>query len=138
VNRVQSLAFTNLDPEIAMKTVVNARSAATRSVVAAAFITLAFAASAGAARAAQPSYPLTKVVSYADLDLNAESGAKVLYIRPRAAATEVCTPLESIDLTQRRIWQGCVNKAVASAVMQVNKATVTALHNVNVSRARAG
>ena len=73
--------------------------------------------------------PLTKVVAYGDLNLETEAGAKVLYSRLRNAAKDVCAPLESRGMRPRRIWQNCFDNAVTTAVVQVNKTRVTALHN---------
>jgi UrcA family protein len=98
------------------------------SMLAVGLFALVFAANGVAALAAEPSQPLTKIVHYGDLNLDSEQGAKVLYARLRGAAREVCSPLESIDLTQQRKWNACFNNAVANAVGQVDKTTVSALH----------
>jgi UrcA family protein len=121
-----------------MKTVIKAPNASTPALLAATFAALACTAHAGTVQAAPPSPPLTKVVSYAGLDLYAQSDAKVLYTRIRSAAKQVCAPLESIELTLRRSWQSCVNEAVASAVQHVNAPTLTALHEVSRNHPSAG
>jgi UrcA family protein len=121
-----------------MNIVTKARSASIVSAIAATVIALAGVANGGAAQAAEPSQPLTKTVTYGDLNLNSEQGAKVLYARLRHAASDVCYPLGNIELTRRRQWQSCIDNAVASAVQKVNSPLVTALHNVNASRPSAG
>src|ERR1700722_1287353 len=78
------------------------------------------------------SEPLTKKITYNDLDANTEAGAKLLYARLRFAARDVCTPYESSELNRRRTWETCVNNALTSAVRQINKPTVTALHSMSV------
>jgi UrcA family protein len=82
---------------------------------------------AHATGAGQPD-PLTTVVAYEDLNVDTTAGAKALYSRLRAAAKEVCAPLEGRHL-RRSLWQGCFDNAVTAAVVQVNKTRVTALHN---------
>jgi hypothetical protein len=50
----------------------------------------------------------------------------------------VCFPLDGRNFTEKKLWQGCFDKAVASAVVQVNKARVTALHNQIVNHTTKG
>lgn len=106
-----------------MKTATQLNS--TASMLAAGLFALICVAS-GAALAAEPSQPLTKIVHYGDLNLDSEQGAKVLYARLRGAARDVCIPLESVKMTHQ--WQNCFDNAVANAVRQINKTTVSALH----------
>jgi UrcA family protein len=96
---------------------------------------VAFAAGIGTAFADQSSDVLRTKVSYGDLDLNSQQGAKVLYARLRFAARQVCIPLESIELDRQHAWHECVDNALNSAVASVNKASVTALHNQAGTRA---
>jgi UrcA family protein len=86
------------------------------------------------ALAAEPTQALTKIVHYGDLNLDSEQGAKVLYARLRSAARQVCSPLQSIDLSLQRQWEVCFNNAIANAVGEVNKTTVSALHAQMVYR----
>jgi UrcA family protein len=139
VNRDLPDEFIKLNQEIAMKVATNARSATLPSMIAAALVAIACAANAGTAQASEPGQPpLTKKVAYGDLNLNNEQDAKVLYHRLRFAAREVCTPFESGELDLRRIWQTCVDHAVASAVAQINRPMVTIVHNRSVNRSSAG
>jgi UrcA family protein len=107
-------------------------------MIAAALVALVCAASASTTRAWEPGEPLTKKVPYGDLDLQTEQGANTLYKRLRIAADEVCAPYQSIDLARRIAWQTCVDRAVTSAVEQVNRPMVTAVHNRTVNRSTTG
>jgi len=121
-----------------MKIATHAHSAALPSMIAAALVAIACAAGAPTAQASEPGQPLTKKVAYGDLNLDSEQGAKTLYARLRSAAREVCTPFESIELARRIVRQACVDHAVTSAVGQINRPTVTAVHNRSVNRSSAG
>jgi UrcA family protein len=70
----------------------------------------------------------TRIVRYADLNLNAADGARVLFRRIKFAAAEVCEPLNGRALAQHVIWQKCYERALADAVSQVNQPRVTALY----------
>jgi UrcA family protein len=95
--------------------------------------TLVFAA-ASSALAAEPSDRLTKRVTFGDLNLESQEGAKVLYARLRFAAREVCSPLESRELSHGSAWKACFNDAMESAVAKINKPLVSALHNQSAGR----
>jgi UrcA family protein len=96
------------------------------SIVAASLITLGFAAGASAADDIEQ---LSKIVRYGDLNLETTAGAKVLYARIRSAAGEVCAPFEGRELTRQVRWHSCYDHAVESAVAQVDKPSLTALHS---------
>ena len=96
--------------------------------VAGAVLALGYAVSAGSA-SAETSQSLTKRVTYGDLNLDSQDGAKVFHARVRSAAEFVCSPLEGSELSRQRTWHACINEVLAAAVMQVNKPAVTALHN---------
>ncbi|HET9446748.1 MAG TPA: UrcA family protein [Steroidobacteraceae bacterium] len=72
--------------------------------------------------------PLMKVVSYADLNLNSEPGARTLYGRLRMAATEVCSTFRGNSLRERTNWSKCFDPALARAVAQINEPRLTAYH----------
>jgi UrcA family protein len=110
----------------------------TASVVAVSFLAFGCAAMGGRVQAGEPAQSYTSIVSYGDLNLDSEQGAKVLYARIRSAARNVCSSLEGCDLTEKKLWQDCFDKAVASAVVQVNKARVTALHNQMINDTTEG
>jgi UrcA family protein len=106
------------------------------SSLAAALAIVALAVVATGAHAADPTQPLIKNVTYGDLNLDSAQGAKVLYARLRNAADEVCAPLASRDASRGHLYQGCFDNALSSAVSQVNKGKLTALHNETTSRSR--
>ena len=72
--------------------------------------------------------PLTKVVSYADLNLNGESGARVLYGRLRMAAVQVCAPFKGDTLLEKTNWRECVGQALARSVAKIDEPVLTAYH----------
>jgi UrcA family protein len=119
-----------------MKTAIKTQMNSTASMLAAGLFALICAASGGKALATEPSQPLTKIVHYGDLNLDSEQGAKVLYARLRGAARDVCIPLENLGMTHRHLWKTCFDNAVANAVGQINKTTVSALHIQTVNRSK--
>jgi UrcA family protein len=72
-------------------------------------------------------------VSYADLNVDTQQGAKVLYARLRQAAHVVCSALNSRDLRFKSEWQRCYDSALSSAVGQVNRIAVTQLYQASVA-----
>jgi UrcA family protein len=64
-------------------------------------------------------------ISYADLDLGRTEGAAVLYGKIHQAAETVCEPLDGRSLRENANFRACVSDAVARAVSQVNKPTLT-------------
>jgi len=121
-----------------MKTAIKTQSVFTATIAAAGFFALGCAAIGGRAQAAEAPQFYTTIVAYGDLNLDSEQGAKVLYARIRSAAGNVCSSLEGRDLTEKKLWQGCFDKAVGSAVVQVNSTRVTALHNQMVNHTAKG
>jgi UrcA family protein len=96
--------------------------------IAASLIVLGSAAAVTTAQAADENAPLTKVVSYGDLDLNTAEGARTLQSRIHGAANTVCAPLESRNLAQKSLWHACYNQAIASAAAQIDSTRLTAAH----------
>jgi UrcA family protein len=121
-----------------MKTAIKIQSTFTVSILAASFLAFGGVAMGGKVLAGEPAQSYTTIVSYRDLNLDSEQGAKVLYARIRIAAHHVCSSLESRALTEKKFWQDCFDNAVANAVVQVNKARVTALHNQIVNHTTKG
>ena len=72
--------------------------------------------------------PLTKVVSFADLNLNGEPGVQTLYGRLRMAATQVCAPFRGNSLRERTKWHECFDPALARSVAKVDEPRLTAYH----------
>ncbi|HEY7642732.1 MAG TPA: UrcA family protein, partial [Steroidobacteraceae bacterium] len=60
--------------------------------------------------------PLTKVVRFADLNLNGAAGVQTLYGRLRMAATQVCAPFRGTSLRERTKWRECFDPALARSV----------------------
>jgi len=80
---------------------------------------------------------LRVTVLYDELDLSNKHGVENLYARLRGAARQVCTPFEGKELRRREAWKTCYNQALSSAVQQVNRDAVTALHQRSVRGDRA-
>jgi len=72
--------------------------------------------------------PLTKVVSYADLNLNGEPGARTLYGRLRMAATQVCAPFRGDSLREKTNWRECIEPALARSVAEIDAPVLTAYY----------
>lgn len=70
--------------------------------------------------------PLTKVVSYADLNINSEAGVRTLYGRLSMAATEVCAPLKGGR--EKANWRACFDQAIARSVAKIDRPVLTAYH----------
>jgi len=121
-----------------MKTTIKTQSISAASILAAGYIALSGAAAALPAQAAEPAQSHTQIVRYGELNLDSEQGATVLYARIRGAAGNVCSSLDGRNLIEKKLWQGCFDQAVASAVVQVNQIRVTALHNQIVNQTTKG
>ena len=67
-------------------------------------------------------------LQYLNRDLDTLYGASALYHRIRAAASSVCSPLESRTLELKVLWDRCFNDAVANAVAAVHNETLSAYH----------
>ncbi len=82
--------------------------------------------------------PVSASVSYADLDLSTESGARAMLERVKVAARDMCgvKPIHS-PLTPRAPGQfhDCVADAVDSAVTSLGSSLVLALHKVDTDSA---
>lgn len=76
----------------------------------------------------------TQNVKYDDLNLDTEKGATVLLARLRQAAQVVCKSLENPHgLDFRDHWQVCYDRALATAVGQINKAQVSAAYRASLA-----
>jgi UrcA family protein len=119
-----------------MTTTIKSQSQSIASVIAASLVMLSWAVCSAQALA-DDIVISAKRVSYGDLNLDTEAGAKMLYRRLRQAAGEVCTSFENTDAVLRASWSACYQNAMNSAVAFVNKPRVTVLHN-QLSRIGAG
>lgn len=68
-------------------------------------------------------------VSFADLDLSKEAGAKVLYRRIQNAATSVCGRVDSREIARYRLYRQCYDDAIEAALKEVNSSSLYAVHN---------
>lgn len=75
-----------------------------------------------------PSKSMT--VSYSDLDVSQEAGAKVLLSRINASAKRVCgpAPTSAIDFRDKTAYTKCVKTAIDQAVAGSNQALLMNLH----------
>ena len=74
----------------------------------------------------------SKTVSYADLDLGREAGARTLLQRISGAAKVVCGPeAQTRDLQDAKFYKSCTQQAADRAVASVNNPGVSALYHKN-------
>ena len=79
-----------------------------------------------------------QTVSFADLDLSKAAGAQTLYKRIKAAARNVCGPADNYTfVTPSKAFRKCYDKAIADAVAQIDRPSLTALHR-EVTRSARG
>ncbi len=72
-------------------------------------------ASFGSAAMAQSDDPVSKIISYSDLDLSTEEGQKRLETRLKSAARAVCFEANGRELSKIQEQQQCTVKAISSA-----------------------
>jgi len=78
-----------------------------------------------------------QTVSFADLDLSKAAGAQTLYKRIKAAARNVCGPSDNYTfVTPSAAFRKCYDKAIADAVAQIDRPSLTALHREETRSAR--
>jgi UrcA family protein len=73
-----------------------------------------------------PARVLSTKVSYADLDLRSEKGARIMYERIRNASMRVCPWDGAISLAETSAVNRCRREAVKGAVRSLNAPLVTA------------
>ncbi len=72
----------------------------------------------------------TKVVHYADLNLNSRDGVEVLYRRIQGAARDVCgPPARTGSRIVSAVWQACMANAIRTAVQGVDRPLLTAYYD---------
>jgi UrcA family protein len=101
----------------------------------AASTTLTLALLSPLASLAQPISPAKGVdgppavsVNYGDLDLSRPAALEVLFKRLKSAAKTVCAQFDSVDLARRRLFDACVDQAIAGAVIQTKVPALAALY----------
>jgi UrcA family protein len=72
-------------------------------------------------------------VRFGDLDLSKPQGAETLYRRIRAAAEQVCAPLDDRDLARHMRFNACVQNAISTAVANVDRAALTAYYEAKTN-----
>jgi UrcA family protein len=78
-------------------------------------------------------------VSFADLDLSKAAGAQALYKRIKFAARRVCGSQGGYTyLASQSAWRKCYDTAVANAVADVDRPSLTALYKQESNRAASG
>ncbi len=90
----------------------------------------AIAASHPATAGGQSGSPETRStrVSYADLDLQGEAGARTMFQRIRHAARSVCETNLDGEWNGRVVYFACVRNATDQAVAKLNNPLVTAMN----------
>ncbi len=118
------------------KTTIKSQIISMASILTASSMFFASAAMGGTAQAAEvPRYDKT-IVAFGDLNLDSQQGTKALYARLRNGAESVCSSFEGRDLFFKRLWQTCFDQAVAAAVVQVNRPSLTTLHSRTIGRSK--
>ena len=94
---------------------------------AAVYCALAMAALGGTSARAVDENPPSKTVKFADLNIDTQEGAKVLYHRIRVAAARVCEVSVGSDPILHDGMRKCVDTAIDNAVKKVNAPYLNAL-----------
>jgi len=81
--------------------------------------------------------PRTEYVHYHDADLKQPANTVRLYKRIEAAAGRVCAPLDSGGLATKQSLDSCVERAIGTAVAEVNHPQLSALHSATMGRWQA-
>lgn len=74
--------------------------------------------------------PPAMAVSYGDLNLATEDGARALLLRIRLAADSVCPAADNRELARLKVHNRCVHVAIARAVQQVGSPHLAALYSM--------
>lgn len=76
--------------------------------------------------------PLHIDVHFADLDLSRIEGAEALYRRLRAAARQVCSPVDEPPLGRAHRFNTCVSNALSAAVARVDQPLLSTYYQAKV------
>jgi UrcA family protein len=114
------------------ETIIKTTKHIAMATVAALCVACATGAYAGEAVVSAP----TRTVHYADLNLNTQAGAAVLYKRIRVAAEEVCGDVNSRRLDEAAVAKACVDRAVYGSVQTVNNVKLTNEYNAHTAGAQ--
>ena len=107
------------------------------------FAGLAIAATSLTAHAGGPVRPgptaNTIIVDYSDLDLTSQDGSQTLYARLQYAAERACGGAPTIhEMWARRSYEQCFERALNDAVLNIDDATLRALHDNANHRSTVG
>lgn len=69
-----------------------------------------------------------RIVKFEDLNLATIDGAATLYGRLQFAARTVCAPLAGRELSRAKHFNDCYNKALDTAIRNVNDLRLSSLH----------
>jgi UrcA family protein len=89
------------------------------------------------AEAAPPEAVPSIVVHFGDLDVTRGEGATALFRRLKSAAETVCAPLDDRDVARHMKFRACVQRAISTAVAQVDQAALTRYYEANTGRHNA-
>lgn len=103
--------------------------------LAAALIGLTAAVPANAGEKAKSNQVPQVVVSYADLNIDRDDGALVLYRRIAAAARTVCPDYGTRNLGTQQVVRACRDESMARAISQVGSVRLAAIY---AARQRVG
>jgi UrcA family protein len=99
-----------------------------RMTLAIAFGCFALSLSAHAQSSSGPVKTTSMSVTYADLDIRHEAGARVLLGRLKQAASQVCAPAPERELSDVDQFESCYKAALDSAVSRVSSAAVSRVY----------
>lgn len=85
---------------------------------------------ATSAVSAETTSPVDVVVSYGDLNIENEEGAKELYARLLDASRKVCgsSPIQSSGTIGRLNFDQCYRETLAEAVAEIDKESLSRIH----------
>ena len=87
-----------------------------------------FAGVSSASAATPPGDTVSVTISYSDLDLNTNAGARAMFSRITHAAGEICgTQPDSQRLDAQKAYQGCMSSVTERAVEKLGSAKVSAV-----------
>jgi len=89
------------------------------------------------ADAAPPQDVPSIVVRFSDLDVSGNEGATALYRRLKGAAETVCAPLDDREVARHMAFKACVQRAISTAVAQVNRPALTRYYEAKANRRNA-
>ena len=103
-------------------------------LIAASLFSVLSASLAAQPAAADSFEPLKETVKFGDLDISHPQGAAALYQRIRAAAQNVCSPLDGGGLSAKTRLEACAKRAVADAVKMVDEPALFAVYSAKTGK----